>query len=93
MPFSDDATICVTHDDHLVTEGTDSSPYNTEKATSMPPNTATATVINNEPESIPIFTVSQGTDSVIVTMDATYCSDCTCQQGMKGVMQTVCWIL
>ena len=81
MMFSDNATVCVTHDDHLVTEGTDSSPHSTKEATSMPPNAATTTVTNIEPESIPM-TISQGTDSVIVTMDTTHCSDCTCQQGM-----------
>ena len=81
MMFLDNATVCVTRDDHLVTGGTDSSPYNTEEATSMTPNVATATVTLTEPESIPV-TTSQGTDSVAITMDATYCSDCTCQQGM-----------
>ena len=71
MMFSDNATVCVTHDDHIVTGGTDSSPYNTEEATSMPPNTATAAVTNIEPESIPI-TMFQETDSVTVTMHGCY---------------------
>ena len=76
--FSD---VCATHDDHLVTEGTNSSPYNTEEVTSMSPNAATSAVTNIELESIPI-TTSQGTGSVTITMAATYCSGCTCQQGM-----------
>ena len=49
---------------------------------------ATATVTLIEPESIPV-TTSQDIDSVIVTTVATYCSGCTCQQGMQGVVQTV----
>ena len=49
--FSDNTTTCVTYD-HLVTRGTDSSPYNTEEAASMPPNAATASLI---PRPFPAF--------------------------------------
>ena len=44
--FSDNTTICVTHD-QFVTGGTDSNLYITEEATSMPPNVVTATVMKH----------------------------------------------
>ena len=76
--FSDSiTTVCTTYD-QLVTGGA----VDTEEATSMPTNVVTTTVASTEPESIPVIT-SQGTGSVIITTAAaTYCSDCTCQQGM-----------
>ena len=80
--LSDNTTTCVTHN-QFVTEGTNFTLYNA--STEEPPNVATTTVhayvTSTEPESIFIST-SQGTGSVMVTTAATYCSDCTCQQGM-----------
>ena len=48
--FSDNTTIFATHDQYA-TRGTDSNSYNTKEAASMPPNIATSTVTNVEPES------------------------------------------